>query len=174
MNSFLARIYTRSSNTQLPSSFVSPLTHLNIDLQGSGVNIALLDSQLLSHLPRLQSLVYQSYGKSNEDADDLIRLSKKLRRILFIRKGLSPDTDLTQCEFKNSLIAAVQEITYNKNSRRSLTLHTSSYPDKILYLPFIQWNKSHTSSHHGKKVLDEGNCKYHLEEIKKLFYSMYS
>src|SRR5262249_35069039 len=138
---FLARIYTQSSGIQLPSSFKSPLTHLNIDLQGSGISLSFLDSQLLVHLSQLQSLIYHSSGKSNEDFNNLFRLSSKLRRIQFIRKGLTTNIDLTQCNFNDDIITGMQETSNNRNSRRLLTLHTIPYPDKTLSLPFIQWNK---------------------------------
>ncbi len=151
---FLARIYTQSSGIQFPSSFISPLTHLNIDLQGSGISLSFLDSQLLSHLPQLQSLIYQSSGKSNEDIDHLIRLSIKLRRIQFIRKGLSTNINLTHADSNNNLVIGMQEISNNKNSRRSFTVHTIPYPDKMLSLPFVQWNKVQDSIEH---TFDEGN-----------------
>jgi hypothetical protein len=108
---------------------------LNIDLQGSGITLAVLDSQLLSHL---------------------LKLSIKLKRIQFIQKGLSINTDFTQFDFNNGLVTAVQEITNNKTSRRSLMLHTIPYPDKMLYLPFVQWNKVYSSNNNGKPKLDEG------------------
>ncbi|CAF0933027.1 unnamed protein product [Rotaria sp. Silwood1] len=148
-------VYTRSSGIQFSSLFTSPLTHLNIDLQGTGVTLALLDSQLLSHLPRLQSLIYQSYGKSNEAINNFIELSSKLKRFQFIRKGLSANIDIKHSDFNNDLITAVQDITNNKNSRRSLTLHTTPYPDKVLNLPCVQWNKIHNSSAISKHISDE-------------------
>lgn len=129
---------------------------MNIDLQGSGITLAVLDSQLLSHLSRLQSLIYHSYGKSHEDINHLMKLSIKLKRIQFIQKGLSINTDITQSDFNNGLVTAVQEITNNKTSRRSLMLHTIPYPDKMLYLPFVQWNKVYSSSSNDKYKLDEG------------------
>jgi hypothetical protein len=129
---------------------------LNIDLQGSGITLAVLDSQLLSHLSRLQSLIYHSYGKSYEDVNHLMKLSTKIKRIQFIQKGLSINTDFTQFDFNNGLVTAVQEITNNKTSRRSLMLHTIPYPDKMLYLPFVQWNKVYSSNNNGKPKLDEG------------------
>ncbi len=129
---------------------------MNIDLQGSGITLAVLDSQLLSHLSRLQSLIYHSYGKSYEDVNHLMKLSTKIKRIQFIQKGLSINTDFTQFDFNNGLVTAVQEITNNKTSRRSLMLHTIPYPDKMLYLPFVQWNKVYSSNNNGKPKLDEG------------------
>ncbi|CAF0817071.1 unnamed protein product [Rotaria sordida] len=148
-------VYTRSSGIQFSSLFTSPLTHLNIDLQGSGVTLTLIDSQLLSHLPRLQSLIYHSYGKSNEDMNTFIQLSSKLSRFQFIRKGLSANINITNGDFNNDLVTAVQEITHNKNSRRSLILHTTPYPDKVLNLPFVQWNKVHNLSANSKHIPDE-------------------
>ncbi len=129
---------------------------MNIDLQGSGITLAVLDSQLLSHLSRLQSLIYHSYGKSHEDINHLMKLSIKLKRIQFIQKGLSINTDITQSDFNNGLVTAVQEITNNKTSRRSLMLHSIPYPDKMLCLPFVQWNKVYSSSSNDKYKLDEG------------------
>jgi hypothetical protein len=149
---FSARIYTQSSSILFLSSFTSPLTHLNIDLHSSGISLSLLDSQLLTHLPRLQSLVYLSSGKFHDDVDHLIRLSNQLKHIQFIRKGLSTNIDPTCYDFNHEFITAIQEINYNKNCRQSLILHTIPYPDKILSLPFIQWNKVH-----DKHTFDESN-----------------
>ncbi len=146
-------MYNQSSEIPISSSFTSSLAHLNIDLHSSGINLSSLDSQLLTHLPRLQSLIYHSYGKSNEDINHLIRLSSKLKRIQFIRKGLSTASNIIHGDFNNDLVYAVQEMINNKNSRQSLTLHTVPYPDKVLQLPFIQWNRVHN----GKQILNEGN-----------------
>ncbi len=132
---------------------------MNIDLQGSGITLTLLDSQLLSHLPRLQSLIYHSYGKSNEDVYNLNRLSNKLRRVQFIQKNLSTNIDIAYFDSNNDLITAVQETSNNKNSRRSLILHTVPYPDKMLYLPFVQWNRVQGPGSNGKHPFDEGNYK---------------
>jgi hypothetical protein len=162
-------VYTQSSGTAFSYSFASPLAHLNIDLQGSGVSLSSLDSQLLVHLPRLQSLIYQSYGQSNEDINNLLELSNKLRRIQFIRKGLSTNTNITHGDFNNDLVTAVQEITNNKNSRRSLTVHTTPYPDKALQLPFIQWDKIHDASENTKQILDEGNYIKFKKIIKRAY-----
>ncbi|CAF0786854.1 unnamed protein product [Adineta steineri] len=137
------RIYTQLSTNQFPVILSSPLTHLNIDLQGSGISLVMLDTQLLSHLSQIQSLIYHSYGKSNDDMNHLIKLSCKLKHIQFIQKGLSINTDITQYSFNNDLVTAIQEATSNKNSRRSLTIHTIPYPDKMLQLPFVLWNTVH-------------------------------
>lgn len=57
-------------------------------------------------------------------------------------------------DFSNDLIVTVQEINSFKNSRQSLTLHTIPYPDKILFLPLIQWNKISNSNNNDN---DESN-----------------
>ena len=116
----------------------------------------MLDTQLLSHLPRLQSLIYHSYGKSNEDVNHLIKLSNTLKRIQFIQKGLSINTDITQYDFNQNLVAAVQELTNNKNPRQSLILHTTPYPDRMLSLPFVQWNEVHSSHDNDQYKSNEG------------------
>ena len=134
------------------------MTHLNIDLQGSGVTLSLLDSQLISYLPRLQSLVCHSYGKSNEDMDSLTRLSNQLRHFQFIRRGLSTNINVTHFDINHDIIIAVQETTNNKNSRRSLILHTVPYPNKVLHLPFVQWSKISSSCDYNKHMSDEGNA----------------
>ncbi|CAF4247186.1 unnamed protein product, partial [Rotaria sordida] len=72
---------------------------------------------------------------------------------------LSANINITHGDFNNDLVTAVQEITNNKNSRRSLILHTTPYPDKVLNLPFVQWNKVHNLSVNSKHIPDEGN--YH-------------
>ena len=125
--------------------------HVNIDLQGTGINLTMLDSQLLSQLPRIQSLIYQSYEKSPEDVHNLLKLSARLRRIQFIQKGLSISTNIDEYEFgSNNLVVAVQQIASYRNSRRTLTLHTIPYPDKVIHLPFVHWNTTHHSHNHGK------------------------
>lgn len=138
-------------------SFTSPLTYLNIDLQNTGINLSMLDSQLLSHLPKLQSLVYHSYGKSHEDINDFIRFSNRLKRFQFIRKGLSAKINILHNELNNDLVSAVQDINNSKNPRQSLTLHSVPYPDKVLYLPFTQWNKVQTLSKNHRYIPNEGN-----------------
>ncbi|UJR28018.1 hypothetical protein I4U23_009278 [Adineta vaga] len=143
------RIYTQSTGSQISSVISSSLIHLNMDLQGTGINLRMLDSQLLSQLPHLQSLIYQSYGKSMEDMNDLLKLSTRLKRIQFIQKGLSMNTDIKEYDFNDDLVLAVQEITNHRNSRRTLTLHTIPYPDKVLYLPFVHWNTIHPSIDNG-------------------------
>ena len=137
------------------SSFTSSLIHLNIDL-GHEITLTQLDSQILSHLPRLQLLIYHSSKKSIEDINNLIKLSQKLKYIQFIRKDLSINYNLINENFNNDLIVTIQEINNNKNSRQLLTLHTTPYPDKILYLPFIQWNRIQNSNINCKHILDEG------------------
>ncbi|CAF0900200.1 unnamed protein product [Adineta ricciae] len=145
------RIYTQSTTSQIPSVISqSPLMHMNIDLQGTGINLTMLDSQLLSQLPRIQSLIYQSYEKSSEDVHNLLKLSTRLRRIQFIQKGLSISTNIDDCELgSNNLVVAVQQITSFRNSRQTLTLHTIPYPDKVIHLPFVHWNTTHHCHNHA-------------------------
>ncbi len=154
---FLARIYTQSSGCLYPCSFTSALTHLNIDLHTSGISLSLLDSQLLSHLPRLRSLIYLSSEKFHEDVEHLNRLSNQLKRIQFIRKCSSTNIDTMYYQFNRKFITAIQEMNYNKSSKQSLILHTIPYPDKILCLPFIHWNKIH-----DQHSFDQGNCEVKL------------
>ena len=155
----LARIYAQSSDTMaFPSLTSAPLAHLNIDLQGSGISLAVLDQHLLSHLPHLHSLIYHSYGKHGADADDLMRLSRQYRRIRFIRKGLPcSTTEPVESPSGNALVMALQEMTNQKTTRQSLTLHSTPYPDKVLHLPFLHWNKVHQSTHDSKQILHPGS-----------------
>ena len=154
----LARIYAQSSGASFPSLASAPLVHLNIDLQGSGISLNLLDQHLLSHLPHLRSLTYHSYGKHGADEDDLTRLTGQYRRLQFIRKGLPCGTNnLMQSPSNNTLVMALQEMTNQKTIRQSLTLHTVPYPDKVLHLPFLHWNEVHRCSENDQKALHEGN-----------------
>ncbi|CAF0827179.1 unnamed protein product [Adineta ricciae] len=145
------RIYTQSTTSQIPSVISSsPLIHVNIDLQGTGINLTMLDSQLLSHLPRIQSLICQSYEKSPESVHNLLKLSTRLRRIQFIQKGLSISTNIDEYELgSKNLVVAVQQTTSSRNSRRTLTLHTIPYPDKVIHLPFEYWNTTHHCHNHA-------------------------
>ena len=104
--------------------------------------MTLLDQHLLSRLPELRSLTYHSYGKSNStEREEFPRSSSQLQRVQFIRKGVASYTDLIPSAPSNELVMAVQELTNQKNSRQSMLLHTIPYPDKVLHLPFLHWNK---------------------------------
>lgn len=137
---FLARFYSQSLGIEFPSTFTSPLTHLNLDMHDSGISLSLFNVELLSHLPRLQSFVYQYSGKTYEDIEHLLRLSNQFKRIQFIRKGLSINIDPHSYSLHGELVTAIQEINSNRTIRQSTILHTIPYPDRILSLPFIQWN----------------------------------
>ena len=138
---FLARFYSQSSAIEFPSTFTSPLVHLNLDIHDTGISLSLFDAQLLSHLPRLQSFVYQYSGKAYEDIEHLLRVSNQFKRIQFIRKGLPINIDPTSYSLLGGeLITAIQEMNFSKTTRQSIILHTIPYPDRILSLPFIQWN----------------------------------
>lgn len=136
-----------------PSMVSSPLKHLNIDLQGSGISLAMLDSHMLSQLSRLQSLTYHCYGRFPDDATYLQDLSSRFRRVQCIHKGLSVNADVRQCAWQSNLVAAVQEITTQDSARRTLTLHTVPYPDKMLCLPFVHWGKVNGDAEKGTSLV---------------------
>jgi hypothetical protein len=154
--SLLARIYTQSSDNRYTSSSTCSLVHLNIDLQGTGITLKALDSQLLSCLAQLQSLIYYASGKSTEDADRLTRLSKQLRRIQFIRKGLSISADAPCDPSKHGLVTAIQKIIHSKHAGQSLLQHTLPYPDKVLNLPFLDWKRLPDTTCDGRDTRTEG------------------
>ena len=132
------------------------MVHLNIDLQGTGITLKALDSQLLSCLSQLQSLIYYASGKSTEDADHLTRLSRQLRRIQFIRKGLSINADAPYNDFKHGLVMAIQKTIHSKHAGQSLLQHTLPYPDKVLNLPFLDWKRLPESANDGRETRTEG------------------
>jgi hypothetical protein len=152
----LARIYAQSLTSSLSLSHISLLRHINIDLQGCGISFNALYQQCLSHLSHLRSLIYHSYGKFSHDADDFTRLLRQLNRIQFVCKGLSSYTDMTLFQSQSNLVVAVQETTQHKNSRQSFLLHTIPYPDKMLYLPFIDWNYLSHTIDHRQQLYSEG------------------
>ena len=155
--SSLARIYTQSSDTRYTSSCTPSLVHLNIDLQGTGITLKTLDCQLLSCLPQLQSLIYYASGKSTEDADHLTRLSRQLRRIQFIRKGLSISADAPCNDFKHGLVLAIHKTIHSKHAGQSLLQHTLPYPDKVLNLPFLDWKRLPDSACDTRETRTEGS-----------------
>ncbi|CAF4554458.1 unnamed protein product, partial [Rotaria magnacalcarata] len=70
---------------------------------------------------------------------------------------LSPNIHIADSAFNSDLVTTVQEITNNNNSRRSLTVHTTPYSDRILNLPFVCWSKVQNSSDNNRHTPDEGN-----------------